>query len=90
MAQDPIHPFREQIDQIDGQILQLLNRRAAAALEIPACLLDELEPEGGRMVIPVGPDSGQDMILLRRSHTGIDSQSITGCRFVPLRGAQGS
>ena len=63
---------------------------AAAALEIPARLLDELEPEGGRMVIPVGPDSGQDMILLRRSHTGIDSQSITGCRFVPLRGAQGS
>lgn len=34
MAQDPIHSFREQIDQIDGQILELLNRRAAAALEI--------------------------------------------------------
>ena len=34
MAQDPFHPYREQIDQIDGQILELLNRRAAAALEI--------------------------------------------------------
>ena len=44
MAQDPIHPYREQIDHIDGQILELLNRRAAAALEIGRLKRANLQP----------------------------------------------
>ena len=32
--ENPLHAFRNSIDQIDGKILELLNRRTEAALEI--------------------------------------------------------
>lgn len=57
----------------------------AAAKEIPAALLEQLAP-GGVMVIPVGAD-GADQILLRirKAEDGsISTQHLMNVRFVPL------
>ena len=53
---------------------------AAAAAEAPAALLEQLA-EGGRLVIPVGPPSGQRLRIY-----GADGRFREGvaCRFVPL------
>ena len=53
---------------------------AAAAAEAPAALLEQLA-EGGRLVIPVGPSSGQRLRIY-----GADGRFREGvaCRFVPL------
>jgi protein-L-isoaspartate(D-aspartate) O-methyltransferase len=53
---------------------------AAAAAEPPPALLEQLAP-GGRLVIPVGPPSGQRLRLYRAD--GSFTQGV-GCRFVPL------
>ena len=62
---------------------------AAAASEVPARLLEQMEPDSGRLVMPVGPESSQDLMLVRCSPAGLRSLRITGCRFVPLRGTRG-
>ena len=62
---------------------------AAAASEVPARLLEQMEPKSGRLVMPVGPESSQDLTLVRCSSVGLRSLRITGCRFVPLLGPQG-
>ena len=62
---------------------------AAAAAQVPARLLEQMEPNSGRLVMPVGPESSQELTLVRCSPAGLRSLRITGCRFVPLRGTQG-
>jgi protein-L-isoaspartate(D-aspartate) O-methyltransferase len=57
----------------------------AAPEEVPRALLEQLAP-GGRLVIPVGPPYEQELLLLTRSATGITQESVTGVRFVPMRG----
>jgi protein-L-isoaspartate(D-aspartate) O-methyltransferase len=56
---------------------------SAATAEIPPALIEQLK-EGGRMILPVGPPSGQQLQLIRK----IDGQPavtvLEGCRFVPL------
>jgi protein-L-isoaspartate(D-aspartate) O-methyltransferase len=59
---------------------------AAAAPEVPHCLLDQLD-EGGRLVIPVGALDDQELRLIRRRAGRFDTQVLDYCRFVPLRGA---
>ena len=63
---------------------------AAGGPEIPQALLDQLA-EGGRLVIPIGPDPrNQDLVRLRRRAEGGDVREVLGpVRFVPLIGAQG-
>ncbi|MCV6588120.1 MAG: protein-L-isoaspartate(D-aspartate) O-methyltransferase [Marinobacterium sp.] len=57
---------------------------AAAPEEVPPELLSQLAI-GGRMVIPVGGRSGQQLRLIRRiSETGYDTQVIEAVYFVPL------
>lgn len=61
---------------------------AAAAPAVPPALLDQLA-DGGRLVIPVGPRSGQELRLLTRRGGEIESRSLGGVRFVPLVGRGG-
>ncbi len=59
---------------------------AAAAPRLPWVLLEQL-CEGGRMVIPVGSRSQQDLLLVTKSHDGYSVKNHGSCRFVPLVGA---
>ena len=62
---------------------------AAAAPDVPPALLEQLDEEGGRLVIPVGSVYDQELRLIRKISATLDMKRITGCRFVPLRGKQG-
>ncbi|MBS7325136.1 MAG: protein-L-isoaspartate(D-aspartate) O-methyltransferase [Thiopseudomonas sp.] len=56
----------------------------AAAREIPQDLLDQLAP-GGRMVIPVGEEQGeQHLYLIEHTPHGFVRQVLDPVRFVPL------
>ena len=61
---------------------------SAAAPTVPQSLLDQLS-EGGRMVIPVGPTHAQELQLIRKQEDKPIAQTLEGCRFVPLIGAEG-
>lgn len=56
----------------------------AAPARIPQPLLDQLAP-GGRLVIPLGTDS-QDLVLVERTADGFRRSTITPVRFVPMTG----
>jgi protein-L-isoaspartate(D-aspartate) O-methyltransferase len=43
--------------------------------------------DGGRMVIPVGPLGGQELVQIIRRGEGFEERSFGGCVFVPLIGA---
>ncbi len=55
---------------------------AAAAAAIPQALLDQLAP-GGRLVIPLGVDEQQLMVVDKREEGFVESV-IEAVRFVPL------
>lgn len=61
---------------------------AAGAPDIPVQLLEQLA-DGGRLVIPVGDQSDQELRVVTRHGAHIESRVATFCRFVPLRGAEG-
>ena len=61
---------------------------AAAAPAVPAALIDQLA-DGGRLVIPVGPRSSQELRLLTRRRGALECRSLGGVRFVPLAGRGG-
>ena len=54
----------------------------AAAAEMPAALEDQLAV-GGRMVVPVGTDL-QELVLVRRRKSGLSRERLLAVRFVPL------
>lgn len=59
---------------------------AAAPLAIPPALIDQLAP-GGRLTMPVGPASGQQLMLVeKRADGSIHEQAITPVSFVPMTG----
>ena len=58
---------------------------AAAAPRLPRVLLDQLAP-GGRLIVPVGDRSEQNLVKVTKSPGGEITQSLTACRFVPLIG----
>lgn len=60
----------------------------AGSPQTPPALLDQLA-EGGRMVIPIGGLTGQQLQLLRKSVSGISIQDLDLCQFVPLVGKHG-
>ncbi len=56
----------------------------AGAAEVPQALVDQLAP-GGKMVIPVGDDTGQTMMLIEKLDDGTIKKSAHGnFIFVPL------
>ncbi|MEZ5267405.1 MAG: erythromycin esterase family protein [Microthrixaceae bacterium] len=62
------------------------DRRWAAGAE---ALLEQLA-DGGRLVIPVGPEArGQELVRVRRDGDAFDEEDLGPVRFVPLVGAQG-
>jgi protein-L-isoaspartate(D-aspartate) O-methyltransferase len=56
---------------------------AAAALEAPPALYDQLEPRG-RLVVPVGGAGGQWLEVVVRTPEGPAALRTVPCRFVPL------
>lgn len=55
--------------------------------DIPEALVDQLR-EGGRMVIPVGPQNEvQELYLLEKKEGKIERRGILPVRFVPMTGA---
>ncbi len=61
---------------------------AAGAPEVPEALLDQLR-NPGRLVIPVGERSDQDLRVVWKRNGRIESRTATACRFVPLLGQEG-
>lgn len=68
----------EQYEPYEGIIV------TAAAHEIPSPLLRQLK-EGAKMVIPVG-DEFQELMVITKTSEGIDEERITPVRFVPMTG----
>jgi protein-L-isoaspartate(D-aspartate) O-methyltransferase len=60
---------------------------AAAARHIPRALEEQLA-EGGILVIPIGEASGQELQAFHKQGGQLHAQWLSGCRFVPLVGAQ--
>lgn len=61
----------------------------AGGPRVPEALLEQLA-DGGRLVIPVGPETrGQELIRVRRHGDSFDEEDLGPVRFVPLVGAQG-
>ena len=61
---------------------------AAAAPEIPAALLAQLN-DPGRLVIPVGSRDDQELRVVTKRCGQMEQRVPTLCQFVPLRGAEG-
>src|SRR5262249_31826641 len=60
---------------------------SAAAPKLPESLVQQLA-EGGRMVIPVGPQHSQVLQRLRKREGTSVIESLEACLFVPLIGAE--
>jgi protein-L-isoaspartate(D-aspartate) O-methyltransferase len=60
----------------------------AGAPKIPQPLLDQLA-DGGRLVIPVGNRSSQEMIKVTNKKGNYIKKNLGGCRFVDLLGIHG-
>jgi len=60
---------------------------AAGAPDVPARLLEQLEENTGRLVIPVGSLDDQELRLIHKFTDGLQTRVVNYCRFVPLRGA---
>jgi len=61
---------------------------AACAPEIPAALVEQLR-DAGRMTIPVGGGTRQDLMVVTKRGGQTTERVATGCLFVPLRGSGG-
>ena len=55
----------------------------AGAHRVPESLVDQLA-DGGRLVIPVDRDIGQELVRIRRVGDGTVEEELGGVRFVPL------
>jgi len=55
----------------------------AAAPQVPRPLADQLAL-GGRLVIPIGDRSFQELVVYRRTTAGFEERRAGGVRFVPL------
>jgi protein-L-isoaspartate(D-aspartate) O-methyltransferase len=61
---------------------------SAAAPEVPTPLLQQLA-EGGRLILPVGSMTAQELVLVARSKDGYSQRRLGAVRFVPLVGREG-
>jgi len=56
---------------------------AASAPHVPRSLIDQLG-EGGRMVLPVGERTQQQLVRVTRTAHGVTLERLGACAFVPL------
>jgi protein-L-isoaspartate(D-aspartate) O-methyltransferase len=56
----------------------------AAAEEVPQALLEQLSPDGGRLVIPVGGRNRQTLTLITRNDDAFEKTELDPVIFVPL------
>jgi protein-L-isoaspartate(D-aspartate) O-methyltransferase len=61
----------------------------AAAPRLPLTLRDQLSPEGGRLVVPVGTAQEQALIAIERRGNRYTQTPLGPVRFVPLIGRAG-
>ena len=61
---------------------------AAAAPDVPAPLVEQLD-DGGRLVLPVGPPDRQELTVVVRRDGSVVRQELEPCVFVPLLGRYG-
>jgi protein-L-isoaspartate(D-aspartate) O-methyltransferase len=61
----------------------------AGAPSVPEHLRGQLDPEGGRLVIPVGDRYIQELLVIRREGSEYTTTQRLSCRFVPLVGEEG-
>jgi protein-L-isoaspartate(D-aspartate) O-methyltransferase len=62
---------------------------AAAAPKVPRVLCAQLKQNGGRMIIPIGDYSQQELRLIVRHGEKVTSRTLLMCKFVPLIGRYG-
>lgn len=55
---------------------------------VPQPLVDQLK-EGGRMIIPVGPLSQQELVVLQKNDGKVERRAVLPVRFVPMTGQAG-
>ena len=61
---------------------------AAAAPDVPKPLIDQLA-DGGRLVVPVGTRTHQELRIVRRMGDRVEWRAVEPCVFVPLVGRYG-
>jgi protein-L-isoaspartate(D-aspartate) O-methyltransferase len=61
----------------------------AAGPSVPTPLLEQLAPDGGRLVMPVGTREHQMLTLVVRSGDDFESRPLEPVVFVPLLGEHG-
>jgi protein-L-isoaspartate(D-aspartate) O-methyltransferase len=59
---------------------------AAAPLVVPQALLEQLAPNGGRLILPVGPEGSQELMRITRRDEHFVREKLGGVSFVPLLG----
>ncbi|MCK4846398.1 MAG: protein-L-isoaspartate(D-aspartate) O-methyltransferase [Deltaproteobacteria bacterium] len=62
---------------------------AAGSPEVPEALSMQLSPDGGRLVIPVGGEESQELLIITRQGDSFTERRLGGCRFVKLIGKSG-
>jgi len=62
---------------------------AAAAPAVPVALREQLDPAGGRLVLPVGPRDRQDLLVIVRNGKEWTERNDGPVAFVPLVGEGG-
>ncbi|HKY64153.1 MAG TPA: protein-L-isoaspartate(D-aspartate) O-methyltransferase [bacterium] len=61
---------------------------AAGSPQVPRPYLEQ-SSESGRLIVPVGDEWSQELVLMRRETTGWVREKLSGCRFVKLKGRHG-
>jgi protein-L-isoaspartate(D-aspartate) O-methyltransferase len=60
----------------------------AAAYKMPGPLLEQLKT-GGLAVVPLGGEYSQDLVVIKKTDSGLETRTVCGCRFVRLVGKFG-
>ncbi len=61
----------------------------AGGPRVPESLKEQLDPQGGVLVIPVGERGFQELLRVTRRGNRFSTENLGGCRFVPLIGEEG-
>jgi protein-L-isoaspartate(D-aspartate) O-methyltransferase len=61
----------------------------AGAPDVPETLTKQMQPDGGRMIIPIGPLEVQTMYLIKKEKGELSGEELKDFAFVPLIGKEG-